>query len=59
MADFEPRLKEGSLVNVSFEGIVVEAMLGQNEGDTWYRVYTHNVDGVRQFKSCHTSERSE
>lgn len=59
MAKFEPKFKEGSLVNVSFEGIVVEVMLGADEGTTWYRVFTHHVEGPRQFKSRHVSERGE
>jgi len=58
MSEFNPRFKEGSLVNVSFEAIVTDVMLGSDEKDTWYNVFIPIVGEVRQYKSSSINERN-
>ena len=59
MAKFNPRFKEGSLVDISFKGIVTEILPGSREDDTFYRVFIPDTCAVKQIKSCNVSERDK
>lgn len=57
MSNFKPRFKEGSLVNISMEGVVTAVMKGKEEQDTFYNVFIHGRGDIRRFISCDVIER--
>ena len=56
---FDPRFKEGSLVNIRLNGIVTDVMHGHDEENTSYQVLIMNTNEIRQFISGDVNERGE